>query len=45
MVEKSGLDQEMRERLLRSADRSIADLDRYIEINRPKIELDERTRP
>jgi general secretion pathway protein D len=42
MVEKSGLDQETRERLLRSADRSIADIEQYIEINRPKIELDER---
>ncbi|HVU88390.1 MAG TPA: hypothetical protein VHD36_13805 [Pirellulales bacterium] len=42
MVEKSGLDQETRDRLLRSADRSISDIERYIEINRPKIELDER---
>ncbi len=42
MVEKAGLDQETRDRLLRSADRSIADLEQYIEINRPRIELDER---
>ena len=42
MVEKSALDQETRERLLRSADRAIADAEQYIEMNRPRIELNER---
>ncbi|HEY4312798.1 MAG TPA: hypothetical protein VGN12_25330 [Pirellulales bacterium] len=42
MVDKAGLDQDTRERLLRSADRSIGDVEQYIELNRPRIELDER---
>ncbi|HEY1603955.1 MAG TPA: hypothetical protein VGG64_30420 [Pirellulales bacterium] len=44
MVEKSGLDQETRDRLLRSADRGIADAEQYIETNRPRIELEDRNR-
>ena len=32
------------ERLVRSADRSIADVEQYIETNRPRIELDERNK-
>ena len=41
-IEKSGLDTETRDRLLRSADRGISDAEQYIETNRPRIELDER---
>ena len=44
MVQKAGLDQETRDRPVRSADRSIADVEQYIEINRPRLELDERNK-
>ena len=44
LVEKSELDQTRRDQLLRSTDRAIADVQQYIETNRPRIELDERNK-
>ena len=44
MVESAGLEPGMRAQLLRRVDRSIADAQRFIEENRPQIELDERNR-
>src|SRR5262249_18307656 len=44
LVEKSGLNTGAKEILLRRVDRDLAELDKYVEANRPKIELAQRNR-
>lgn len=43
-MENAGLDSASRDILTRRVDRAIVDLERYIETNRPRIELDEQNR-
>lgn len=44
MVEKAGLDASSRDMLLRRIDRDLSELNRYVEANRPRIELAQRNK-